>query len=1182
MKGSSRRQWPAAMGAVVAGMALGLAVVPQAMAADTVAPVLGTAAFAAAPDGNNNWRITVPQTLNLSATDDVAVAKLQYSLDAGASYIDAPVIAGPAASAPAGISQQGTTTVRYRAIDSSGNFSRGTANGTTLNQASAVGATGVRLSSTTNRTVGETIWIDTGANAEPAVIAAIPSPAPASPAPNVTLAAPLANAHAANAAVASTYNTISSQIDSKGPTAVWGTSATTLGAAATAGDTGVRLASTTGRNVGDTLQLDRGTNAEQVKIAAIPSPAPAAPAPNVTLVSPVAKNHLNGSSVYVPQVVDGKILQSQTLLPIFADPRLIDPTDTVTNGAGNSAVRMMSLDGTDMIAKAIPVNTLTVGKHTTSVSLQDTAASVSKVINTFVVTTSFADLSTVIDQLANNARSTTLNNATTVGAMSLRFPLPGNGDARLWNVRAGQKIVIDSGANQETATIDKALFVGNQTQATMNSTLTNAASAGATQIRIAGYSGEIIGNNPPSTNTNAVIDGQPLVLDPGPNQEVIYVKKKISPWPATGPNVILSAPLTKDHAAGVTTAPQTVTLTAPLTKAHANATTVTTNLSVISAALQTQLQGLLADAKTKSDGGDTAGAIASLNQFVTAAAGNAALSSAGSALIDQLNGKTVDTTGTGITTGTPAPDVQAIRTFPSPMIPVGFPNSTYKILITGRAGGFRHESIVDFEWMIQQLGQQYGFDVDIWDPTISTTPGRFPPAGVSMATSPFLDPAKLAQYKTIVFNSTVGRDGTSTMNATEFANFQQYIRNGGGFVGIHGASDSMQDVPWYEDLMGAAFTDHGSGEPQGILFDTGAGGSFILDSADPAHASQAQVPQHFFTVDEAYNVNRNPVEMGLVHPLQYLNEDSVIGQIGYTPGPIMNTDQHPMTWCHNFEGARAFTTVLGHSWVYAHDNWFRSMILNAIQWTSGQSYANCVTYNEARDALATAAANGSVTPAANTALGALLDSADTAHRAGNDASAAATMNQFVAQTKNVANCACADGGKALLALQTKGVELLGWMTGNEAAPPAPKFTQDATGTIGSTVPATLSLTLGPPASFGTFTPGLAKDYSASTTASIISTAGDALLSVADPSAASTGKLVNGTFALPQVLQASGNGTAFAPVGGSAAPTPLKTWSAPTSNEAATITFKQPIGANDALRTGTYSKTLTFTLSTTTP
>src|SRR3954454_7054655 len=250
MRDLSRRPWLATASVVVAS----LAVVPQAMAADTVAPVLGTAAFAAVPNGNSNWRITAPQTLNLSATDDVAESKLQYSLAGGATYLDYPIASGASVTSAVADSLQGNNTLRYRAVDSSGNYSRGTANGTTLNQASAVGATGVRLASTTNRVVGETIWIDSGAGAEQAVIATIPSPAPASPAPNVTLAAPLANAHAANAAVASTYNTITSQIDTNGPIAIWGTSPTTLAAAAAAADTGLRLASTTGRAVGDTLQ----------------------------------------------------------------------------------------------------------------------------------------------------------------------------------------------------------------------------------------------------------------------------------------------------------------------------------------------------------------------------------------------------------------------------------------------------------------------------------------------------------------------------------------------------------------------------------------------------------------------------------------------------------------------------------------------------------------------------------------------------------------------------------------------------------------------------------------------------------------------------------------------------------------------------------------------------------------
>ena len=96
---------------------------------------------------------------------------------------------------------------------------------------------------------------------------------------------------------------------------------------------------------------------------------------------------------------------------------------------------------------------------------------------------------------------------------------------------------------------------------------------------------------------------------------------------------------------------------------------------------------------------------------------------------------------------------------------------------------------------------------------------------------------------------------------------------------------------------------------------------------------------------------------------------------------------------------------------------------------------------------------------------------------------------------------------------------------------------------------------------------MAKEYTASTNATVISTAGDATLAVADPSTTAPGHLVNGAFSLPQPLQGLGV---------------VKTWSAPTSNEVVPVTFKQQVDANDPLRTGTYSKTLTFTLSTTQP
>jgi hypothetical protein len=128
----------------------------------------------------------------------------------------------------------------------------------------------------------------------------------------------------------------------------------------------------------------------------------------------------------------------------------------------------------------------------------------------------------------------------------------------------------------------------------------------------------------------------------------------------------------------------------------------------------------------------------------------------------------------------------------------------------------------------------------------------------------------------------------------------------------------------------------------------------------------------------------------------------------------------------------------------------------------------------------------------------------------------------------------------------------------------------------------MSLVLGAPASFGAFTPGVARDYNASTTATIVSSAGDTTLSVSDRGATATGYLVNGAAALTQPLQVRAKDGAFAPVGSSASPTNLLTYTTPVFTDTATVDFKQTIPTGEPLRTGTYAKTLTFTLSTTQP
>ena len=101
---------------------------------------------------------------------------------------------------------------------------------------------------------------------------------------------------------------------------------------------------------------------------------------------------------------------------------------------------------------------------------------------------------------------------------------------------------------------------------------------------------------------------------------------------------------------------------------------------------------------------------------------------------------------------------------------------------------------------------------------------------------------------------------------------------------------------------------------------------------------------------------------------------------------------------------------------------------------------------------------------------------------------------------------------------------------------------------------------------------------------MISTAGDAALTVADPSAVAPRPAGQRHVrverpAAGEGLQPGGRGRRLRPARRRPA---LLTYSGPISNDAVSIAFRQHIGAGQALRTGSYGKTLTFTLSTTTP
>jgi hypothetical protein len=139
--------------------------------------------------------------------------------------------------------------------------------------------------------------------------------------------------------------------------------------------------------------------------------------------------------------------------------------------------------------------------------------------------------------------------------------------------------------------------------------------------------------------------------------------------------------------------------------------------------------------------------------------------------------------------------------------------------------------------------------------------------------------------------------------------------------------------------------------------------------------------------------------------------------------------------------------------------------------------------------------------------------------------------------------------------------------------------------VTGSVNSTLGLSLASAANLGPFTAGVAKDYDTTVSATVLSSAGNAALSVSDPSSNAPGHLVNGTFAIAQALEATATNaanpiSAFGPVSDN--PLTLLTYSGPVTNDLVTIGIRQSIGAHDPLRTGGYSKTLTFTLSTTNP
>lgn len=304
--------------------------------------------------------------------------------------------------------------------------------------------------------------------------------------------------------------------------------------------------------------------------------------------------------------------------------------------------------------------------------------------------------------------------------------------------------------------------------------------------------------------------------------------------------------------------------------------------------------------------------------------------------------------------------------------PEGVAAAPYEVLVVGKTLGYRHSHIDETTNAVIALGQEHGFTVDVWDP-------RQP--ALTLSSTPFTTADSLGQYATIVFASNV--DGTNnqdparprTLDDAELAAFQGYIRNGGGFVGLHAATDAMHAVPWYGQLTGggARFRNHPAQQTATMRVES------------PTHPSTEMLPKEWIRFDEWYNFTSNPRDD--VHTLLTLDEST------YTGGS-MGAD-HPIAWCHNFEGGRSWYEGAGHVDAAYADPTFLAHLLGGIEWTAGvvEGGGDCVTFKEVNGINDAADAGDVRSDRLREDVAAHLAEAETAHDEGRHAAAGETLKQ---------------------------------------------------------------------------------------------------------------------------------------------------------------------------------------------
>jgi type 1 glutamine amidotransferase len=176
----------------------------------------------------------------------------------------------------------------------------------------------------------------------------------------------------------------------------------------------------------------------------------------------------------------------------------------------------------------------------------------------------------------------------------------------------------------------------------------------------------------------------------------------------------------------------------------------------------------------------------------------------------------------------------------------------------------------------------------------------------------------LANIDVIVFLHSKGAD----LSVAQMDAFKKFIRNGGGFVGIHGSSASRRQEPWFQQLVGRVLTEHPEEQ------------TAVLTVVDKSHPATMHLPDRWVWTDEWYSYGEaltDGQKMLLTVDEKTYDPNRMWGDPNRST--VMG-DFHPIAWYQEFDGGRSFYTTMGHIPAAYNDPWFLAHLYGGIYWAA--------------------------------------------------------------------------------------------------------------------------------------------------------------------------------------------------------------------------------------------------------